>query len=105
MSAPESLLEFHLTASKTGGWVREFVFAPPRKYRLDFAFIEEKLGVEVDGAIWVKGRHGTGTGITNDCEKMSLAAIHGWRIIRVTPEQVKQGKALEWIRRALNKEV
>lgn len=105
-SAPEALLEMHLRASKIGGWVREHRFAAPdRQFRLDFAWVPERLGVEVDGGIWVKGRHGTGKGMTRDCEKYSEAAARGWRIIRVTPDQVKQGKALEWIRRALNKEV
>lgn len=104
-SAPEALLEMHLRASKIGGWVREHVFAAPRKWRFDFAWPEPAVAVEIEGGVWTGGRHTRGDGFSKDCEKYSEAAVRGWRIIRVTPDQVKQGKALEWIRRALNKEV
>jgi hypothetical protein len=81
-------------------YVREFVFAPPRKFRLDF-FFSPDVACEIDGAIWTGGRHSRGAGVMADSEKFSLAAAHGIRIVRVTPQHVKDGRALEWITKAI----
>lgn len=59
------------------------------------------LAVEIDGGIWTAGRHVTGSGFTRDAEKMSEAAIAGWRVIRVTPKMVEDGIALSYVERAL----
>jgi len=47
---------------------------PERRWRADFAFVEEKVLVEVQGGIWTGGRHGRGAGIENDYEKWANAA-------------------------------
>ena len=73
---------------------RQYKALADRDYRWDFGFAKERLLVEVDGQIWHKGGHTTGTGITRDAEKQSLAAASGWRTIRVTPAQVESGQAL-----------
>lgn len=81
-------------------FTREFVVAPPRRFRADF-FIGLDLLVEVEGGGWVNGRHSRGAGMEADCEKSALAAGRGYRIIRVTPKQVDDGRALDWIRAAI----
>jgi len=81
--------------------VREFRFAPTRRFRADFAYPEKRLLIEVDGGGFVAGRHTRGAGFATDCEKQSLAAVLGWRVIRVTPAQIDDGRAIEWIRQAL----
>lgn len=88
---------------------REFRFAPPRRWRADFriiAFSDEDLPtlVEVDGGAYVAGRHTRGAGFENDAEKVSAAAILGYRVIRCTPRQVEDGRCLSWIRQALGVE-
>ena len=84
---------------------REFQFAPPRRWRFDFivwrGLPRAPVAVEVEGGTWVGGRHGTGTGMAKDCEKYSEAAILGWRVLRATTNQVRDGTALRWIERAL----
>jgi len=97
----ETTLSFHLRATVGPVFEREYRFHPTRKWRFDFAFLGPKLAVEVDGGIWVGGRHNTGTGVENDCEKYTEAAILGWRIIRVTGKQIKTGYALNAVLRAL----
>lgn len=74
-----------------------------RNWRLDFLIGRAtcRVGVEVQGGIWQKGAHSSGTGITRDCEKSAHAAIAGIRLIPVTSGQIKSGKALEWIKKAM----
>jgi len=77
--------------------VEEFRFAAPRRWRFDLAWPEVMLACEVDGGGFVNGRHSRGRGIENDCEKISQATALGWRVMRVTPGQIKRGEALRWI--------
>lgn len=113
MSAAEAMLELHLKAEKKSVYYeREFSPIPGRLFRFDFLasnctrppFLkEESVLVEVQGGVWLKGKsgHSSGAGITRDCEKLSLAAVHGYRVIVCTPAQIKSGKAIEWIKEAL----
>jgi very-short-patch-repair endonuclease len=86
-----------------GGFLEEFKFHQDRRWRFDFAFIDHKLAVEVEGIVGgsEKSRHTTWTGYTADCIKYSEAAVLGWRLIRVTQEMIKSGMAIELIERAL----
>ncbi len=51
----------------------EYRFHPTRKWRMDFAFPEHKLGLEVDGGIFMRGggRHTRGAGWLKDAEKLN----------------------------------
>ena len=88
-------------------YVREYRFAPRRRWRFDFAWpdgpIHDRWAVEVEGGTWVNGRHGRGKGFEADCEKYARAALLGWRVIRVTPAQIRSGAALAWIERAVKR--
>lgn len=80
----------------------EYEFHPVRKWRLDYAWPEYKVALEVHGGVFTKGRHTTGTGFTKDCEKFGTAGSMGWIIIPVTTDQLKQGVAREFVAGALN---
>lgn len=84
---------------------REFVFAAPRKWRLDFAWPDDKIAVEVEGGTWTNGRHSRGAGFAADCEKYARAAILGWTVLRVTGDHVKSGQALQWLEELMEREV
>ena len=100
--APADELELFLRDRRLTGWEREYRFMPPRRWRFDFAWpAGKRLAVEVDGATWINGRHTRGKGYEKDCEKFAEAAILGWRVIRVTPAMVKDGRAIDYITRAL----
>ena len=43
-----------LSTELRGKYVREFEFHPKRKWRFDFAFLECKVAVEVDGYVLVR---------------------------------------------------
>jgi len=101
MSHLEDLLAFQLRAAGLPTPVRELAFAKPRRWRFDFCWPAHSLALEVDGGSWTGGRHTRGAGVAADCEKACEAAIRGWRVLRVDGDQVRDGRALEWVRRAL----
>jgi very-short-patch-repair endonuclease len=68
--------------------VREYVFAPPRRWRFDFCFPPVKIAVECEGGVWSGGRHTRGKGFEGDCEKYDQAVLQGWRVLRFTPSQI-----------------
>lgn len=83
---------------------REHRFHPVRKWRLDFAWPAQQLAVEVEGGVWTGGRHTRGAGFVKDMEKYNQATLLGWRVLRVTPADIKSGKAVELIKAAFYKE-
>lgn len=102
------LLCFQLTAAGISGWDREVEFCP-RKFRIDVAFRNPpdpnagKLAVEVDGfgRCGAMGYHQRPEGVESNCEKSALLAIYGYRLMRVTTNQVRSGMALRWIEAAI----
>lgn len=81
--------------------VTELRFDPTRRWRFDLAWPELMLAVEVEGGLWVGGRHTRGKGFEADCEKYNAAVLAGWRILRVTPEMIDDGRALKIVELAL----
>lgn len=68
--------------------VAEYRFDVTRRWRFDWAFPVEKIALEQDGGIWTRGRHVRGKGVLNDMAKLNAAAIQGWCVLRVTPDQL-----------------
>jgi very-short-patch-repair endonuclease len=81
--------------------VTEFKFHPSRRWRFDYCWPDRSFAVEVDGAVFVQGRHTRGVGVERDNEKFAEALIAGWKVLRVSTNQVKDGRALGWIERLL----
>ena len=71
----------------------EYRFAPPRRWRIDFAWPDQKLALEVEGGIWIAGRHNRGSGFLGDMEKYNTLAMMRWHLLRVTPSEIKSGAA------------
>jgi hypothetical protein len=89
----------------------EYVFAPPRKWRFDFAFPDHYantghfyggVALEVEGGVWTRGRHGRGSGIVKDMEKYNAAALAGWLVLRVLPKDLCTDTTATMLRMALN---
>jgi hypothetical protein len=81
--------------------IAEFRFAPPRRWRFDYAFLGEKLAVEVQGGIFTQGRHTRGPALLKEFEKLNAAAALGWRVLFVTPQQMDDGEAVPIATRAI----
>jgi hypothetical protein len=80
----------------------EHRFHATRKWRLDLVLPKASLAIEIEGGVFLKqgGRHNRGAGMRADMEKYAEAVIAGWRLIRILPEWIKNGRALDYIRRA-----
>lgn len=96
-------LRMQLKAEGIAGWVNEYRFHPQRGWRFDYAWPLAKVALEVEGLTHKFGRHQRFQGYTEDCKKYSEAALLGWRVLRVTPQMVRRGFAIDYIKRALGK--
>lgn len=79
----------------------EYRFAPPRRWRFDYAWPDAKVALEVEGGVWIRGRHTRGSGFLKDMEKYNAAAVRGWRVLRCTPTQLPAPATLTLIQQAL----
>ncbi|MBU6303617.1 MAG: hypothetical protein KGS60_18885 [Verrucomicrobia bacterium] len=66
----------------------EFRFHPRRRWRADFAHLPSRSLIEIEGGIWVLGRHNRAAGFNADLEKYLEAGLLGWRVFRLGPDQL-----------------
>ena len=99
----EAMLKFQCKAIGLPQPETEVRFAPPRRWRFDLAWTDQKLAAEVDGGIWKGGRHTRGKGFEADCEKLNEACLRGWRVLRFSVGQVRSGAAIKTLERAFGK--
>lgn len=81
--------------------ILEHRFHPERRWRFDLAWPDRLLAVEVDGGGFVAGHHSRGVGMDDDAEKITSAVALGWRVARVTPRLIRDGRALTLVIAAL----
>lgn len=77
--------------------VREYRFHPTRKWRFDYAFPSIRIAIEIDGGIWINGRHNRASGYLGDMDKFNAAATLGWVVLKFTPQEQYTAKALDLI--------
>lgn len=105
---PKVVLAFFQHHGVSAPWL-EFQFDPNRKWRFDFAWEnwEPQLGrwkrvaLEVQGGIWTRGRHVRPAALLQEYEKLNRAAVLGWRVLFVTPDQLLTRQTADLIRAAL----
>jgi very-short-patch-repair endonuclease len=87
---------------------REFRFHKTRRWRFDFAWPDYMVAVEVDGGIYIGGRHNRGQGFKKDCEKQNAAVLDGWRVLHFTTSHLTQKeiqKAVQTIDELIRKSI
>ena len=97
----EAALLYQLEVVKLPAPVTEFRFAYPRRWRFDLAWPDRKVAGEIDGGLYIYGRHSRPAGQLADMEKLNSATLLGWKVLRVGGPHVTSGEALEWIEKAL----
>jgi very-short-patch-repair endonuclease len=50
--------------------------------------MEARVLIEIEGGIWVNGRHNRAAGFNADLEKYLEAGLLGWRVFRFGPDQI-----------------
>lgn len=68
--------------------IQEYRFNLNRKWRFDFAYPDKKIAIEIEGGIWIQGRHSRGKGMLTDMEKYNWAVINGWKILRYAQNNI-----------------
>ena len=81
--------------------MKEYRFCE-RRWRFDYAFPEYKIALEIEGGVWINGRHTRGKGYINDCEKYNRATILGWKVLRIVPNMLICYETIQLIKQAIN---
>lgn len=92
----EALLALQLRAFKMPAFERNFRCIPGRKFELDFAIPDRRIGVEVQGMV-----HRIQSKFKADIEKRALLLLSGWRVLEVGGTEIRSGQAIAWIEKLL----
>ena len=77
---------------------REYYHLVGRDFRLDFAWPDRKLGVEIQGmAHRIKGKFNA------DIEKRALALLAGWTILEVNGAAVRDERGIGWLQQLIER--
>lgn len=91
----------------------EYHFAPPRQWAFDWAWTVFRVAMEIEGGLFGRGKrcpvcgqrkvagHGSIQRKKTDLEKYNAAAVRGWCVVRVIPDQVQSGEYLRLVEEAL----
>jgi very-short-patch-repair endonuclease len=101
ISSPEEFLFWQIRVKELPLPYREYRFDPIRKFRFDFAWPDFKIAVEVEGGLWIYGRHQRPVTFQRDLDKYNLALLHGWRVFRFSPEMIEDGYAISVLEKVL----
>lgn len=72
----------------------EYMFHVKRQWRLDFAQVDRRIAIEVEGGLWQIGRHQRPEGFMEDCVKYNALVLDRWWLLRFPPEHIKSGEAI-----------
>ncbi len=80
----------------------KFAIMLGRKWRMDYAWPERKLALEVQGGIFIQGRHSRGAALLKEWEKLNTAAGIGWRFLYCQPSDLLKQPLVDQIKKALH---
>ena len=83
----------------------EHRFCPGRKWRIDIAWPEKKVALEVQGGIWIFGRHSRGAAMLKEWEKLTTLAAMGWRVLYCQPKDIYAPELVVFIKQALEQKI
>jgi len=90
------ILESHFKLPVT----EEFKFHPKRRWRFDYCIESKMIAIEIEGGVWIKGRHTRPQGFINDMEKYNTATAMGYSVIRI--QTLDYSSAVKYIEQILS---
>ena len=99
----EATMEALLVSEGLTPFTREVMFMRERKFRIDFAWQDLKVGIEVQGGQYVRGAHQRPKQYQSDCEKLNEAQLAGWILLWFTTDDIRKytKRTINTLRRAL----
>src|SRR5262245_25207353 len=81
----------------------EYLFALHlgRHWRFDFAWVPQRIALELDGGLWRIGRHQRRDGFIEDLRKRNTALLEGWLVFTLPTEEATHVTTFELLRKAL----
>lgn len=67
----------------------EYRFDDTRRWRFDFAFVSHKVAIEIEGGLYLNGRHVQAKGYQADLHKYNRATELGWVLLRYSPQMLR----------------
>jgi len=86
----ERLLYEILNDAYPGQWISEHKGIEGRKFRFDCANPSLKIAIEIEGGLWMNGKHNRPLGYIQNMEKYNLAVLEGWKILRYASETLNK---------------
>lgn len=68
----------------------EYKFHPVRKWRNDYFLTKYRIAVEIEGGVFIGGRHTSGMGFSKDMEKYNAALVEGIVVYRIDNRDLKK---------------
>jgi len=68
--------------------VTEYKFHKDRRWRLDYAWPDVKLAVEIEGGVYNYGGHNSISGFKKDIDKYNALTEDGWHLLRYLPKKI-----------------
>lgn len=62
--------------------LRNYRFNPPRRWKIDCAWPDIGLALEIEGGVWIYGRHVNPSGFLRDMEKYNTVTERGYALLR-----------------------
>ncbi len=94
----EEMMYFQIDLSDLPRPTRQYRPLPDRNYKLDFAWPDRKIALEVDGAVHrIKGT------FARSFEREYFLKMAGWTVLHVGGAEVRSGAALDWITNILER--
>lgn len=73
----------------------KFAVDAGRRWRADIAWPAVRVAVEIDGGLWIYGRHNRASGALADMEKGNAYATRGWLVFHAPWEWLEQSDKVE----------
>lgn len=92
------LLEKHLGELGIRNVEVEYRFCKDRLWRADYYIPEWRILLEIEGGLYIRGRHSRGAGMEEDILKYDTATMLGFRVLRFSTGQILSGTARQFLK-------